>query len=110
MNNTSAGGNRLQGAGVARHVSAPFNSVAQNANPNTHTSNSHCAKVLAHLLAGNRLTAISALSLFGCARLAARIENLRAEGWPIISKSIKVVNRDGKTVRVAEYNIDLEVM
>jgi hypothetical protein len=39
--------------------------------------------ILAHLKAGNTITAIEALRRWGCFRLAARIEELRDAGYPI---------------------------
>ena len=36
--------------------------------------------ILAHLKAGKAVTPISALTMFGCLRLSARIYDLRAEG------------------------------
>jgi hypothetical protein len=56
-------------------------------------------RILAHLRAGNRLTALDALERFGCFRLAARIHELRREGWAIEERTVET--RGGK--RVAEY-------
>lgn len=56
-------------------------------------------RILAHLRAGNRLTALEALEKFGCFRLAARIHELRREGWQIEERTVET--RGGK--RVAEY-------
>ncbi len=55
--------------------------------------------VHAQLIAGRRLTALDALKECGCLRLAARIGELRALGYPIESK---IVQRHSK--RVAEYS------
>ena len=54
--------------------------------------------ILNHLKQGYIVTPVSALHLFGCFRLAARINNLRAY-TPIESEMIKLPN--GK--RVAKY-------
>lgn len=50
-------------------------------------------QILAHLKNGQTLTAISALSLYGCFRLSARINELRQSGHDIESK---FVTRNGK--------------
>lgn len=54
-----------------------------NINPNENTSASQNARILAHLLAGGTVTALSALADFGCLRLASRISDLRAAGHPV---------------------------
>ncbi len=51
------------------------------------------------LIAGRRLTALDALKECGCLRLAARIGELRALGYPVNSR---IVQRHSK--RVAEYS------
>ena len=48
---------------------------------------------------GNRLTSLDALNLFGCMRLASRINDLKKEGMLIGSKTITALN--GK--RYSEY-------
>jgi hypothetical protein len=57
--------------------------------------------ILGHLNEGNPITALEALNKFGCFRLAARVHELRREGWDIQEKVVKGVN--GK--RYAEYYI-----
>lgn len=64
------------------------------------TTESQAAAIRRHLEAGHPLTAIGALDLFSCFRLAARIHDLQGEGLSISSRSIKV---GGK--RVAEYRM-----
>lgn len=59
-------------------------------------------RILAHLRAGNRLTALEALERFGCFRLAARVHELRREGWQIEERTVET--RGGK--RVAEYYME----
>ena len=59
-------------------------------------------RILAHLRAGNRLTALEALEKFGCFRLAARIHELRREGWNVQERTVET--RGGK--RVAEYYME----
>jgi hypothetical protein len=69
--------------------------------PETHRRPTQAGRILAHLRAGNRLTALDALESFGCFRLAARIHELRREGWAIEERTVET--RGGK--RVAEYFI-----
>ena len=40
---------------------------------------------------------------FGCRRCAARVCDLRKEGYPIQTEMISVNNRDGSTSRIAKY-------
>jgi len=60
---------------------------------------SQAGRILAYLRAGNRLTPLEALERFQCFRLAARIHELRREGWDICERAVET--RGGK--RVAEY-------
>jgi hypothetical protein len=55
-------------------------------------------QILKHLEKGNKLTALEALQLFGCFRLAARVQELREVGRDIKSQLVKI---NGK--RIAEY-------
>ena len=59
------------------------------------------AQILTALKAGRRLTAIDALSEFGCFRMAARIYDLIADGHNIISSKIRSAN--GK--QFSEYRL-----
>jgi hypothetical protein len=52
------------------------------------------AKILKHLKSGRSITAIEALELYGCFRLAARIANIEKKGFIIDSK---YETRGGKT-------------
>lgn len=52
--------------------------------------------ILGHLRAGNTITGLEALDMFGCARLAARIYDLREDGHAI--KSSRVTTSTGKKV------------
>lgn len=57
--------------------------------------------ILAHLEDGHALTPIDALGLFGCFRLAARVEELRKRGHRIVTDKLRTAA--GKTI--AEYRI-----
>ena len=46
-------------------------------------------QILAHLKAGNSITAIEALNMFGCFRLGARIYDLKQSGYNIVSNMVK---------------------
>lgn len=80
-----------------------------NVNLNHNTSSSQRAEIAAFLNRGNSLTAMQALNHFGCARLASRIDELRQSGMAIDTHWIHVTNRNGKTVRVAEYRLAVGV-
>lgn len=53
------------------------------------------------LMNGHSLTTIEALNMFGCFRLSARIENLRAAGLPIITEMVEINDK-----RVARYRLE----
>ena len=61
---------------------------------------SQANQILKCLESGASLTAIDALDRFGCLRLAARVEDLRSEGHPIITT---MVNKNDS--RVARYSM-----
>jgi len=66
-----------------------------------HEPTSHAAMILNHLSSGRRITAIDALNKFHCFRLAARIADLRNEGWDIRTKMIETQGGS----KVAEYRL-----
>jgi hypothetical protein len=55
-----------------------------------------------HLKQGNKLTALNALKLFGCSRLASRINELRNEGFDIQDTFVSV-KRGGKVKSYKQY-------
>jgi hypothetical protein len=67
----------------------------------THKRPTQAGRILAYLRAGHRITALDALELFGCFRLAARVHELRREGWQIIERTVETAS--GK--RIAEYSL-----
>ena len=69
------------------------------------SAKSQCERILAHLREGLPLTAHRALYGYGCARLAARIHNLRQLGHQIEKRTVEVPTRDGRRARVAEYRL-----
>ncbi|WP_104932268.1 helix-turn-helix domain-containing protein [Vitreoscilla sp. C1] len=70
-----------------------------NSNSNQ-ASTSHTKAILAYMQQGHALTSLDALRLFGCLRLAARIADIKALGYPVHTRKIKV---GGKTV--AQYSL-----
>lgn len=57
-------------------------------------------RILEYLMKGGTLTHVTALGLFSCARLAARIDDLRNMGHNIITENVK---QNGKTF--ARYHL-----
>ena len=55
-------------------------------------------QILKYLKTGNKITGMDALQLFGCFRLAARVQELRDVGHDVKSQLIRI---NGK--RIAEY-------
>lgn len=71
-----------------------------NINPNIPSSNTQNSKIEKYLRSGRSITALEALTLFGCFRLSGRIYDLiHQRNVPIKSKYITLAN--GK--RVKEY-------
>ncbi len=70
-----------------------------------HHPNSHPARILAALRAGQTMTAASAWRDFGCMRLAAVVCVLRRDGWDIETTTIAVRTARGRLAHVAEYRI-----
>jgi hypothetical protein len=66
---------------------------------------SQCASILKWMREGKPVTPLVALDQFGCFRLAARINDLKASGHDIHSQMITVTNRDGSQSKVAEYRL-----
>jgi hypothetical protein len=65
------------------------------------------AKILAYMKKGNTLTALGALNLFGCFRLAARVKNLKDAGH-VINTEMIVVGLYGEEKRIARYRLILQ--
>jgi hypothetical protein len=75
--------------------------VPTTTNPETESGTSQASQILAYMKAGNRITGLQALDLFGCFRLPARIADIKRAGHTVIKDTI-VVN--GK--RVAQYRME----
>ena len=65
-----------------------------------------CDKILLHLQTIGSITPVEALDQYGCFRLAARVADLKAEGWPIASEIVQKKNRFGEVVRFAKYRLE----
>ena len=51
------------------------------------------------------ITPLEALKEFGCMRLASRINDLKNQGYNIVSEKVSIKNRYGKKVSFAKYSI-----
>ena len=61
-------------------------------------------KILKHLLSGCSISGLEALQHYGCFRLAARIYDLRQQGWDIEDDAIDMPNG----ARIATYHLNRE--
>lgn len=62
-----------------------------------------CSKVLEYMRQYGSITPLSAQQNIGCMRLAARIADLRHQGYAIGRRTKTSKNRNGNTVSFAEY-------
>ena len=67
------------------------------------SAKTQCERLLEHLKLGLPLTAHKALYGYSCARLAARIHDLKQLGYQIEKRMVEVQTRGGGKARVAEY-------
>lgn len=72
-----------------------------NVNLNAEESLSQKKQILAYLKSGKSITQMEALYRFGCFRLASRINDIRNDGWGVVTEKIKLGN--GKIV--ASYRL-----
>lgn len=69
------------------------------------SAKTQCKAIADHLKKpGARLTALDALRMFGCARAAARVDELRKAGMAIQTNMVQVIGANGPA-RVAEYSL-----
>lgn len=61
--------------------------------------------ILRHLQEFGSITPVTALREYGCFRLAARIADLREDGYEIKSELVKAKNKQGKTVTFSRYKL-----
>ena len=62
------------------------------------STDSQTALIKGWLLNGRSITQLDALNMFGCFRLAARIANIREEGFDIVTDMVTVNDK-----RIAKY-------
>ena len=53
---------------------------------------SQADRILEYMLAGNSITPLEALNLFGCFRLPARIADIKAKGYLVYSEFVTMPN------------------
>lgn len=75
-----------------------------NVNLNEDECKSQKKMILAYLKTGKSLTQMEALHRFGCFRLASRINDLRNDGWGVITEKIKLAS--GKIVACYQLPVD----
>ena len=63
-------------------------------------------RVLDYLTDGKKLTCLNAFAELGITQVASRILELKREGYTILKNNIKVTNRYGEKVTVAEYYME----
>lgn len=63
-------------------------------------------RVLQHLEQGKQLTCLNAFQELGITQIAARIFELKREGYPIGTRNIKVTNRYGDEACVVDYYLE----
>jgi hypothetical protein len=78
-----------------------------NINENLQSSESQNKRIAAWLQAGNTITALEALNMFGCFRLASRITDLKQK-FGLDIKTGRVITPTGK--RVACYSLNTEAL
>lgn len=68
----------------------------------------HCEMILGYMRHFGSITPMDAMQDLGCMRLAARIADLRDQGYSIGRRTKKCTNRYGNTVSFAEYYLKEE--
>ncbi len=64
---------------------------------------SQCDRILNYLKSGKVLTRLNSWSQLGVIEAPARISELRAQGHPIHTEMVTVLNRYGESVRIAHW-------
>ena len=65
-----------------------------------------CDMVLAHMMEHGSISQLEAAQEYGCWRLAARISDLRKNGYAIKSQLVTKKNRMGRPVSYARYTLE----
>lgn len=74
-----------------------------NVNDNTQSSESQNKRIFAHMMDGKRITSLEALQLFGCMRLASRINDIR-RNHPEVNIKVERIETATKK-KVAQYYV-----
>jgi hypothetical protein len=61
----------------------------------------HACMILSHMLRGHSLTTMQSFRLFGCTSLHSRLSEIRARGWNVRSRELKL--KSGR--KVLQYSI-----
>ena len=65
----------------------------------------HCDLILGHLKSHGSISHYEAEDMYGCTRLAARINDLRNRGVAIKTEIVKGKNRNGEATHFAVYKM-----
>ena len=84
---------------IAKDIAESVRHRFETSHPDSVAGQSQAGLILRHLQSGGTLTALEALDLFGCNRLAARVADLKNKGYNVKSRFITLPN----TKRVSEY-------
>ena len=63
-------------------------------------------RIINYISTYKSITPLEAFRDLGIERLAARVHDLKAEGWPIVKESTRVKNRFGEECTVAKYKLE----
>ena len=74
-----------------------------NVNDNIQSSESQNKRIFAHMMDGKRITSLEALQLFGCMRLASRINDIR-RNHPEVNIKVERIETATKK-KVAQYYV-----
>jgi len=89
---------------IAKDIAESVRHRFETSHPDSVAGQSQAGLILRHLQSGATLTALDALDLFGCNRLAARVADLKGKGYNVKSRWLTLAN--GK--RVSEYYLTTE--
>lgn len=67
---------------------------------------SQTERILQYMKENDGITQAEAIQEFGCMRLAARIADLRKEGYGITKEMVTAKNRYGESVHFAKYRLE----
>ena len=67
-----------------------------------------CEKILRYMQENGSITPVDAMAEFGCMRLAARVADLKKDGYPIVKRMRSGRNRYDEKVSFAEYFLEVE--